>query len=131
MGHFDIDTSSNVLYSLSDLQLSIDTLEERILKIKTYAISAYRCNNSLYPYLIVTDFEYIKGRSRIDNDLQHVYTMKRVEDWIDHVQQHIQSLHDPISKMFPSSGTSQSSLTLYEILTKLSFASIDGAISQS
>ncbi|KAL7324568.1 hypothetical protein PS15p_209747 [Mucor circinelloides] len=91
-------------FGLSDLQLSIDTLEERILKIKTYAISAYRCNNSLYPYLIVTDFEYIKGRSRIDNDLQHVYTMKRVEDWIDHVQQHIQSLHDPVSKMFPSSA---------------------------
>ncbi|CAO3640974.1 unnamed protein product [Mucor fragilis] len=91
-------------FGLSDLALSVDTLEERVVKIKAYAVSAYRSNSSLYPYLIVTDFEYIKGRSRVDNDLQHAYTVKEVETWIDHIQQSIHNLHNPVSKMFPSSA---------------------------
>lgn len=109
-GFLEIDTCRNTLYSLSDLALSVDTLEERVVKIKAYAVSAYRSNSSLYPYLIVTDFEYIKGRSRVDNDLQHAYTVKEVETWIDHIQQSIHNLHNPVSKMFPSSGKSPEQL---------------------
>ncbi|KAK4512799.1 uncharacterized protein ATC70_003506 [Mucor velutinosus] len=91
-------------FGLSDLKLSIDALEERIVKIKMYAVSAYRSNRNLYPYLVVTDFEYVKGRSRIDSDLQHAYTTKQVENWIDDVQQSLHNVHDPVSKMFPSSA---------------------------
>lgn len=109
-GYLEIDTCCNTLPSLSDLSLSVDTLEERVVKIKAYAVSAYRSNGSLYPYLIVTDFEYIKGRSRIDNDLQHAYTVKQVEKWIDRVQQNIRNLDHPVSKTYPSSGKGQEQL---------------------
>ncbi|KAL9545575.1 hypothetical protein MBANPS3_007077 [Mucor bainieri] len=94
-------------FGLSDLSLSIEALEERIVKIKEFAVSAYSSNGSIYPYLIVTDFEYIKGRSRINDGLQHVYTVKQVQNWLDRQQQCLPNLHDPVSRLLPSKGTSR------------------------
>ncbi|CEP12088.1 hypothetical protein [Parasitella parasitica] len=91
-------------FGLSNLLLSIDSLKEKALVIKTYSVSALRINGSIYPYLIVIDFDCKPTRVTLTNDLKHAYTHKAVEDWLNRVQENLDSLRNPMSVVFPSSA---------------------------
>lgn len=76
-----------------------------MIAIKLYSISAYRNNGNIYPYIIVIDFDNKQIHSRITEDLQHAYMNKQVKEWMNRLQQDIQSLENLISTTFPNNGT--------------------------
>ncbi|KAI8646933.1 hypothetical protein BD408DRAFT_217080 [Parasitella parasitica] len=91
-------------FGLSNLLLSTDSLKEKALVIKTYSISALRINGSIYPYVIVVDFDCKPTRIAIADDLRHAHTHKTVENWLNLVQQNIHNLKNPMSVVFPSAA---------------------------